>query len=500
MDVEESRRMGHGDPSPPNPPAAKSTTTKPPPGTLVERVAVDAPIWIEARVLGTRLDAGPPAAETDSTDESTGGGGVRIAGSVGLAQELGRQTLVHAQSISAARVHLSVPRVAAHVTSDGRGAAHVTLSAFNTAGSARLVCTPNSAVAGDKGGWTKHVARRILLVAASGAVAAASCEDGTLHVFDGATGARLLPPIVCEAHLAALRCAQRFCVALDCVGQLSVWDCGDRPRVVVDRVSVAPLLYSAELPVISSSNGEDAPGEGVVAAPGRQAPAVALTAVDVAGDQGAPVVCLSDGRAFAYDLAVRAWLCIGDPLAYAGSDFAGSTSSSLAATTATAAVFTPTSRTPLGRIQETGSHQRRLTSTTNKTTATPAPSLPSDVRMLVTLDHIEHQVGAAAAIGSRDDVVRWTDILARHLARAGDAARTEFWLRSLLGPPLIHGLLPTTMPGQPTQWEEWVPALAGVPRRQLLGRMLPILAGNRRLQAVVTEYSAALARLAPEAT
>ncbi|KAJ2907603.1 HIR complex subunit, partial [Coemansia aciculifera] len=435
-------------PLPPPPPPSKSPVS-------VNRVAIDAPIWIEARVLGTQLDSG---------DEI----GSKSAALTATVQPLGRQTLIHSQSISAARVHLSVPRIAAHITcTPGVSTSFAAFNQQNALG-AKIVSTRSEGTVL----WTKYMSgTEVVLLAASDSVAAASCADGSLHLFDSASGARLVPPIMCEAHLAHLRCVEKFCLALDCVGQLTVWDL-DRVCAVVDRVSVAPLLYSAELKVDDTQEEED---EG--RAPKRHKPSVALTAADVAPLTGAPIVCLSDGRSFTFHLQLRAWLCIGDPAAYAGSDFGTqslSHSSTALANAPNHHVFTPTSHTRLGFIQEAGWHQHNLSSNPKKR----LPSVVStDKRPAITLDHLEHQLMAAAAIDSPEDVYRYTDILARHLARSGDIARTTFWARSLLGPPLNTSKCPEMI---------WEPTLAGIPKRQLLARVLPILATNRSLQSVVT--------------
>ncbi|KAJ2495265.1 HIR complex subunit, partial [Coemansia sp. RSA 2052] len=303
---------------------------------LVDRVAVDAPIWIEARALGTRTMRAPAEPSTNGQSSDP------IASITATVRPLGRQTLIHSQSISAARVHLSVPRIVAHVTCTAMTMTQASLTAYNKhqhqkqqkTVEAKIVCSakkPGAVV------WTKHLTGcAVALLAASDVVAAASCTDGTLHLFDSESGARLLPPIMCEAHLAHLRCVGRFCLALDCVGQLTVWDV-DRVCAVVDHVSVAPLLYSAELidngqsgaeteekeKEIDEGDDDDDDDEGeTVKAPKRHKPSVALTAADVSPDTGAPIVCLSDGRSFSYHLQLRSWLRIGDPASYAGSDFA----------------------------------------------------------------------------------------------------------------------------------------------------------------------------------
>ncbi|KAJ2077449.1 HIR complex subunit, partial [Coemansia sp. S100] len=130
------------------------------PAPLVDRVAVDAPIWIEARALGTRT--------IRASDEKDSSADVAITATV---RPLGRQTLIHAQSISAARVHLSVPRVVAHVTCTAT-ATLALLAAYNQpAKTAKIVSTAKLGAVM----WTKYLTGgAVTLLAASDAVAAAS--------------------------------------------------------------------------------------------------------------------------------------------------------------------------------------------------------------------------------------------------------------------------------------------------------------------------------------
>ncbi|KAJ1809320.1 HIR complex subunit, partial [Coemansia sp. RSA 2599] len=93
---------------------ASSTTAAP-----VEHERVEAPLWIEARVLGTRQMRSnkTAAASAASSGASNGANGTdaesaektSFTGAGGYV--LGPQSLIHAQSISAARVHLSVPKI-----------------------------------------------------------------------------------------------------------------------------------------------------------------------------------------------------------------------------------------------------------------------------------------------------------------------------------------------------------------------------------------------------
>ncbi|KAJ1965153.1 HIR complex subunit [Dipsacomyces acuminosporus] len=545
---------------------------------------VKAPIWIESRVLGTRHMQ--KKSTLDEADQYTHPATV-ITQPVA---PLGPQTLVHAQSVSAARVHLSVPRVVAllsrTVSQDqalGRSGGKVVLAAYNHlknsgTGRTRLVCSKKQSAdstggTGQEDMWVKYFSCPVILLSASEKYAAVCLRDGSMHWFDSHSGARLLPALMREAHPAHLQCAGPYCLVLDSVGQLSVWNVDTLSAVVAD-ISIAPLLYSAELVYYdtTASDSEDeadrdenggpprsmqdeqsslkskdkskdkdkdkdrdkakangsasskspklavggtAPDE-VIKAPKRHKPAVAVTAADVNPSTGAPVLSLSDGRSFVYHLSLKTWLRIGDPGDYRASDFAvlpqpsilykapsneGSGSESKEEKRELAAIKRTTT-SPLAYIQEVGAYQYQRTCKVNrwpnKHAASGKANAPADVRRSVTLDHLEQQLSAAGLVGSDEEVIRWADILARHLARSGDEDRTTHWLADLLGPPLTEGLLGTkhspndsATGGLPS----WSPAIANVPKRQILRRMLPILATNRHLQAVVAEYSTALDKL-----
>ncbi|KAJ2660453.1 HIR complex subunit [Coemansia sp. RSA 1200] len=536
------------------------------------RTSVDAPIWIDAQVLGTRQMVGK-SSSSFITEPSP----------------LGLQTLVHAQTISAARVHLSVPKVVAQLKAtalplspqktasstplQGEGSQassssstsyRPTVVAYNTTSQSstdamrsRLVCSPqpSSALASasasvssarQPSAWTKYFAHSVMIVAASDQVTAASLSDGSLHWFDTLSGVRLAPPIVCEAHLAHLRCQDRFCLALDCVGQLSVWDT-DAMEATVDRVSIAPLLYSAQLSTTTESkpkataaaetsstavNEEDnelgnTSGDGndeKVRAPKRHKPMVALTAVDIlpAGNDGGctPALCFSDGRVYIYHTKLRSWIRIGDPAEYVGSDYyicppiptASTTTSDT--TSASRLRARATTGSTLEFLQERAYYQRHLTNQVNNSSnknkdnnskrlfSSTSSSLDDQksVKYAVTLDHLENQLRGADTVGSDDEVIRYADLLARQLARSADnTVRVSRWLAELLGPPMVKGMLPAVAGNGSSNGAStgitcsWSPTIgSSVPKRQILERILPLLATNRHFQDLVDEYSSAL--------
>ncbi|KAJ2552782.1 HIR complex subunit [Coemansia sp. RSA 1933] len=449
------------------------------------RTNIDAPIWIEAHVLGTRQMAGKSSATPTFIAEPT--------------EKLGPQTLVHAQTISAARVHLSVPKVVAQLKASAtseqpqENGICPTVAAYNTQQQqqpssssqpkriSRLVCSFD----GGQSMWTKHFSHAVMLVAASDRVAVASLSDGSLHWFATQSGVRLAPPLIGEAHLAHLRCQGHFCLALDSVGQLTVWDT-QAMEASVDHVSVAPLLYSAQLSSKDSdAKDSDAKDTADIRAPRRHKPMVALTAVDLL-PTGMPVLSFSDGRVYVYHTRLHTWMRIGDPSEYLGSDYYIRPPPSSSSTTNRS-----TSGSVLEYLQERGFYQHQRTNQVNdKQPLVPmAPSaMDQNVKYAVTLDHLEHQLRAADTVGSDDEVIRYADLLARQLARSADnTQRVSRWLAELLGPPLVK------RESSETSSLAWVACMgASVPKRQLLGRILPVLATNRHFQALVDEYSSAL--------
>ncbi|KAJ2526379.1 hypothetical protein GGH20_003539, partial [Coemansia sp. RSA 1937] len=280
--------------------------------------------------------------------------------------------------------------------------------------------------------------------------------DGTVHWFDSGSGARLAPPLMLGTPATVVRCTGRFCLVLDASGLISVYDVVAL-EARADHISIAPLLNSLDQSV------------------------PALTGV-LLSESGDFVVQLTNGCAFAFNTLLRSWLRIADPHAFRRSDFATRPSNRPITSTGTFAAYSRSSASQLEGIQESAHLQY-----TRMQGAPSEPTASKAVRACVTLDHLEHQLMAAATIGNDDDVVRFTDLLARRLAQTADHTRVLFWLDALLGPPLVTGEQPSI--------KSWTPCLASVPKRRLLQRMLRILASNRHLQSQVSEYSTALKEL-----
>ncbi|KAJ2724197.1 HIR complex subunit [Coemansia sp. Benny D115] len=281
--------------------AANATVTVVAPSSDDQRYPVNAPLWIEARVLGSRQ----LRSQNDTTSSSAASG---------AALSLAPQSLIHAQSISAARVHLNVPKVVAQVTAR----AHSSFSkpgiqqakklpmlvAYNSSGpsggqaasttslkgGSHLVCTvpqdppAQSGSEAPQHSWTVYFSASVVMLAASQQITAAMLTDGSLHWFDTGSGTRLLPPLMSEAHPAYLVCKQQHCLLLDCVGQLTVWDT-ERLEALVDHVSIAPLLYASEMRVRDDHNAMLSDRPSSSASHGTAADADGGSQATIAGDK-----------------------------------------------------------------------------------------------------------------------------------------------------------------------------------------------------------------------
>ncbi|KAJ1675057.1 HIR complex subunit, partial [Spiromyces aspiralis] len=114
-------------------------------------------------------------------------------------------------------------------------------------------------------------------------------------------------------------------------------------------------------------------------------------------------------------------------------------------------------------------------------------------KQAITLGHLEHLWLSAAQINAVSEMQYWLAIYARRIADSGDIERARGLCKYLLGPVLLKGQIPRDKEG-------WDSTLAGVPKRQILHQLLPLLSMNRKLQIVTTEYQDALAEalLEPE--
>lgn len=76
----------------------------------------------------------------------------------------------------------------------------------------------------------------------------------------------------------------------------------------------------------------------------------------------------------------------------------------------------------------------------------------------------------------------WLLTYTRYLVSAADVSRITEICYSLLGPP-------TSVLGvQATSSKSWDPMVLGLPKRELLREMLPIMSANRSLQRLVAQF------------
>ncbi|RKP23997.1 WD40-repeat-containing domain protein, partial [Syncephalis pseudoplumigaleata] len=212
-----------------------------------------------------------------------------------------RATLL-APELAVASIRLSVPKVHSVFSRSRATDKSWVFECHNTIaqqpGAAQIICSREGQIC-----WKQLLPSAILLLVASSLFSAAACEDGTVHVFSP-HGRRLLPSLCLNAPPSFLDCNGRYLLCLTSVGQLFVWDIVEREAVMANA-SIAALLHSEQAAASSTTT--------------PLASAVTITDACVHAN-GIPVLCTSNGCAYAYDQGMRTWTRIVDAW-YAASEY-----------------------------------------------------------------------------------------------------------------------------------------------------------------------------------
>ncbi|KAJ1989745.1 HIR complex subunit [Dimargaris cristalligena] len=400
--------------------------------------------------------------------------------------------------------------------------------------------------------WTTLLPAYALLLTGNDKYLMATCYDGAVHFFTPA-GRRVLPAVMLEATASFVDCSGPYFMCLTSVGLLTVWNL-DTQEAVISGLSVGPALELAITPAAptapassqgnSNGNGKDKEkdkdkdkerdSEGFVAGP-----TATITSAHVR-PRGIPVLTTSHGQAYTYHLGMKAWLKVVDPW-YTCSDFF------LAQAPPPASVIVPGGGlggfgfgassfhsgaagggAPPGLLSGIQTATARLLETTT-VTATVAPHTNNNThggtsdphqlthlfrhmddtqRQLLTLDHLEHQLVASQALQSPAEFRYWLNCYAKRLADENAQDRIMELGNWLLGPLYLPGSTVTTLgPANLTYGGmvanskhgetayQWEPTILGFEKRGLLAEILKVLATNRELQRITTQFSQTLDQL-----
>ncbi|GLV43884.1 hira [Carabus blaptoides fortunei] len=273
--------------------------------------------------------------------------------------------------------------------------------------------------------WETYLGSAVRCVAANRKIMIACCQDMSLNCYKITTGARSLPPLLLEDSVVSLCLSEKsLCLVLTATGLLHLWDF-DSSKSVLSRVSIRSLLHS----IVSVST-------------------CVLTTSDL------PLITLSDGRAYIYNLGLCTWVLLSNPL-----DPLNRVGSGLI-------VCAPESL-PLSSLQKTSSIANNI-----------VDSLPSGV----TLSFLENQLAACTALQSPIEFKHWLLATVEHLLEKGPECRLRSILDDLMGPTYKSAT------------KEKEQTILGLSKRALLNDSLALIGNRLPWQRLYKEYMEQIAQ------
>lgn len=186
----------------------------------------------------------------------------------------------------------------------------------------RLMDETNSKV------WDVLLSSRINSVIATPMLAAASCVDSSLHLFELRSGRRLVPPIVLDSPVAHIAAEGSHVLIITACANMWLWNL-DQNKVLVKGESVSSILVSqtnsttvSEKPASQAAGKSSGKGGDRIAKSGTSGDDLQTSGQHDQSDieilscslttNHQPLVLLSTGRAFIFDHNLHCWLLISD--------------------------------------------------------------------------------------------------------------------------------------------------------------------------------------------
>ena len=130
--------------------------------------------------------------------------------------------------------------------------------------------------------WQVIVSQKIAMAVSSNEIVCVCCEDDTVHVFNLQTGNRLSTPFLIPSSVSKLACFKQKVLIITIKAELWLWDLKLR-KVIVKNVSLIPLIHN------NFNQAE-----------------ISLTNYCITSN-GLPLITLSTGKTYAYDLDMETW-------------------------------------------------------------------------------------------------------------------------------------------------------------------------------------------------
>ncbi|KKA28494.1 hypothetical protein TD95_003220 [Thielaviopsis punctulata] len=277
--------------------------------------------------------------------------------------------------------------------------------------------------------WEDFLPRAVLLVTGNRNFWAASCEDGSVHVWTPA-GRRLFNTMVLESQPVIIECRDYWLMCITAVGLCYVWDIRTQ-AAAHPPVSVGPVL---EIASTSLSR------HGFVSAPG-------ITSAHL-NSTGNVIVTLSNGDGYYYSRDMYVWQRLSEAWWAVGSQYWNSNDSSISALQSTAVgPKAGESRTAPSRVSVSSGIIPFLErhTTTEFLVKGRAYNLQRIVKLVMAKDgfqnfessvsiaHLESRIAGAMALGAQDEFRLYLFMYAKRIGAEAHHGKVEELLNALVG-------------------------------------------------------------------
>ncbi|KAI5370573.1 putative TUP1-like enhancer of split, WD40/YVTN repeat-like-containing domain superfamily [Septoria linicola] len=334
--------------------------------------------------------------------------------------------------------------------------------------------------------WQDFLPRAVLLVTGNRHFWAASCEDGTLHVWTPA-GRRLFSALVLEAQPVILDCRGWWLLAVTAVGQCYVWNIKSM-TAPHPPVHLAPVLDMAA----QSQQGHLTIG-----------PSVMFARMN---SQGRIIVGLSNGDGYAYNSSMYVWQRLSEAWWAVGSQYWNTTDTSLASVSSskTKGKSNDPADKFLDEIKPENISAGIIPLLERNTTSHAIMRgrgyfLQRLVKQLlsaegfegfesaVSVAHLENRLAAALMLSARDEFRLYLIMYAKRIGAENLQKKVEELLAGLAQGLFSRDETPGNEESNGIQWSAGSEIL-GWKREELLREVVVVLGKHRDLQKTTTEY------------
>ncbi|XP_015785638.1 protein HIRA [Tetranychus urticae] len=276
--------------------------------------------------------------------------------------------------------------------------------------------------------WEMVLSSKICGLSACPYLVAVACSDLTLSVFSTTTGRRLHTPLTLDSPASRLNCYKHYLLVVTNKASVWLWDF-ENHSVKVKNESIYSLLSTPSNSTIVNTG---------------------IT------ETGSPVITLSSGKSFVFDLSFGSWSLVsnGNDLLNFFSDYKQT--------------WRPESSSyPLAILQS----QNSLIKTSHNIFLSN-----SNLQKTGTLSFLDQQLTSSLILGSSKEYRQWLITLAQFLTEEGIEPRLRELCQFLLGPPFSSS---------DSNWES---TILGNEKHELLREVLAITTSNLKLQRIYTEF------------